>query len=322
MTNNKIVKSIVLITSITLVGLFIAYRSGFFDNNEKRFPSPKSFSNTNSDSFISNSIALVNNIDSIKKDSPIIVSYEPLDFKLGEINFVELLKNAKRSKDTVEVELPDSLFLINDETIFIKDKLVNREDFENFLYNNLTTQYFNQRKVSLSSSKSMAIFSSEEKLINFKNLKFKYNKTIPENYLLEANLFKSNLNKIWPTKKLYGFSLTEKETNQNLFMDSLKIDMDEMMLSSKSGYIISKNDLKKATTDNIMSSSKSRIIFSKEDVKKDSIAKINIDSLNKARASNMLRGSKSAIIFDSKDFKRKQKTSIKKLKDSISKANK
>ena len=233
-----------------------------------------------------------------------------------------MIKKAKLQKDTVEVELPDSLFLVDEQSFFIKDRLINKVEFENFMYQNLSNAYYKKSNLLMSSSKSMAVFGLGEKFINFKNFKFKYNKTIPEKYLLNANHFKSNLYNIWPTKKVNGFTLTEDKTNPDFFKDSPKINMDEMLLSSKSGYIILKDDFKKDSIKNVMGSSKSKAIFSKEDIQKDTTPKINIDSLNKARDINRLKGSKSAIIFDSRDFRRNQKAIAKKLKDSTSKANK
>ncbi len=321
MINKKIVQSIALICSITLVSLFVAYRSGYFDKHEKQKQSPISFTNTKIDSSTANTFE-ANKNDSIKKDSPIIVSYEPLDHDFLKINFEDMIKKAKLQKDTVEVELPDSLFLVDEQSFFIKDRLINKVEFENFMYQNLSNAYYKKSNLLMSSSKSMAVFGLGEKFINFKNFKFKYNKTIPEKYLLNANHFKSNLYNIWPTKKVNGFTLTEDKTNPDFFKDSPKINMDEMLLSSKSGYIILKDDFKKDSIKNVMGSSKSKAIFSKEDIQKDTTPKINIDSLNKARDINRLKGSKSAIIFDSRDFRRNQKAIAKKLKDSTSKANK
>ncbi len=322
MTSKKIIQSIAVISSITLVVLFVAYRAGYFEKSNKRNRSQASFSNTKEDSSRASSNFEIIKSDNLKNDSPIIVSYEPLDKSYLKIDFDEMLKKAKLSKDTLEVELPDSLFLVNEESLFIKEKLVNKSDFENFISDNLNNAYFKKRNVMLSSSKSMAVFDPTEKFINFKNFKFKYNKIIPEKYLLSTSLFKSNLYKIWPAKIFNRFSSNSTETNQLSLKDSFKINVDEMMLSSKSGYTILKDDFKKDSIKNIMGSSKSKAIFSKEDIQKDTTPKINIDSLNKVRDINRLRGSKSAIIFDSRDFRRNQKAIAKKLKDSTLKANK
>jgi hypothetical protein len=282
MTNKNIAQSIALITSIILVGLFIAYRSGYFSQNDKSNQAPKSFSNLYTDTLINKPNVEISKNDNIKKDSPIVVSYEPIDFKYPKLNFDDIIKKSKALNDTIEVDLPDSLFLVNDKTLFIKDELINRTDFENFMFNNLKTAYYNQSATRFSSSKSMAVFNTGEKFINFKNFKFKYHKTISENYLLNPNLFKNKLDKIWPTKNLNGFPFTSNEANQNVHPDSfLKININKIMLSSKSGYIISKNDFKKDTIKNMMGSSKSRVVFSKEDVKKDTVTLIHNDSIKK-----------------------------------------
>jgi hypothetical protein len=304
MNNKKIVQSIALVSSVTLVGFFIAYRSGFFDKHERVYPSTtNSVAKSNIDSLLSSINIEDNKNDTLKKDNQInfdkILSTHPS----LELFFDEVLKGSKISKDTIEVDLPDSLFLVNDTTVFIKNNLVNKIDFENYMHNNLILAYKNKITTRLSSSKSMPVFYPEEKLINFKNLKFNYSQTIPEKLLLKPNLFKSSLNKIWTAKKLNGFSLTPNEANENLFKDS-GIKMSEMMLSSKTGYIISKEDLKINNVKNIMSSSKSRIIFSKEDLKKDTIK-------------NMMRSSKSSILFSKEDLKKDTTTFIN--KDSIKK---
>jgi hypothetical protein len=279
MKTKKIAKSIVLITSITLVGIFVAYRSGYFNRNKKQIQMPTTFLNSNSDTLISNLYLNERKNDSTKNDKPIVVSYEPIDFEFIKINFDKILEKARLLNDTIDVDLADSLFLINDTTLFIKDKLVNRADFENYIHNNLISAYYNQTITRMSSSKSMPVFYQGEKFVNFKNLKFKYDQTISENYLLNLNLFKSKIDKIWPTKELNGFSLTSIEANKNILNDSFKLKINKIMLSSKSGYIISNGDFKKDTLKNMMGSSKSRVVFSKEDVKKDTLTSIHNDSI-------------------------------------------
>ncbi len=325
--NKKTLQSIALFSSINLASLFIAYRSGYFSNNDdKSNKKPISFSNSIFDSSISKSAIDITKTNSLKKDSPTVNSFEPLDFKSINIDFDQLLKNALAKNDTVEIKLPDSLFILNDSSLFIKDKLVNRDSFENYLYNNLNMAYNNQSAIRLSSSKSMAVFNTGDVIINFKNYKFQYNKIIPQNILQYPQLFKSKLNYLWFGNDQNELLLDTKGVTPKTFFSNIDLQQNEMMLSSKSGYVISRDDMKKVTLKNIneiVGSSKYRILFSKEDLKKDSSTPINNDSINKIKEQVRLSASsKSMIIFDSRDVKQKQKAFIKKLKDSIIKANK
>jgi hypothetical protein len=286
--NKKILQPIALFSSIIIVSIYISFRSGYFNSNEKTKPITKSHSIIINDSSASElNKVYSDDVNDIKRDSPIVVSYEPPDFKFSNAEFEKLLKNSMMKNDTVEIKLSDSLFLINDTTLFINDKFVNKDIFETYLYNNLRTAYYNQRTTRLSSSKSMAVFNAGDVYVNFKNYTFNYNKIIPKNYLEDPFLFKSKLKRFWSKQKQNDFFITSKEIKSKTIYDS-SIKMNEMMLSSKSGYIISKYDfkkdsVKKLSKTEIISSSKSRFVFSKNDFKKDSIANLNLDSNNKPR---------------------------------------
>ncbi len=254
---NKQLKIASLLTSVGLVSLFIAFRSGYFNKKIYYVNSNKIVKNT-ADSFPK--IFKLDTVELIQKKTKELIKIIPVPMQKVEMeeifNFINFNRNNNASPDTFEIVIPDSMFLV-DESFFVKNnKIISKDSFEFFLHN------FLEAKVRLepqffSSSKSARVISPSEKILHLKNYTFKYNKLIE-----------------YKTAKSFKFYEKDLFISPTIKKDSLFIERNERMLSSKSGYIIRKEDLKKDTS-NI--------------IKKDSIKPV-------------FRGSKSAPIFEKKDI--------------------
>lgn len=262
--NKKLLKITALFVSVSLVALFIAYRSGAFDK-KKNFTTPVAKSETKqNDSFNVRLDTLpITEINGVKKDSFLTLLKDAgLRFDYSKIDINSLLKNSKPSNDTTIIEMPDSLFLLNDSLVFSDNNITTRDSFE-MKVREFILQKWQNEKMRVPSTKYMPIFNRTIDFISLNNLKFNYKKVIQYDKISSYKFYH-------PPKKI----------------DSFYIDPDEMMLSSKSGYIISKKDFKKDSlplkrkdtlklNDSVqkqplrIGSSKSRVIVEKNDFKKN-----------------------------------------------------
>jgi hypothetical protein len=161
---------------MTLTGIFIAYRAGILFAAEQEKPG---LYNTNQPDTNRYQISYLN-ADTVpfKNDSaiPKLLPLSTAGFKMDEnALLLQILKNAMQKNDTLEVILPDSIFPLNTSLVGIGKQTQEKAVIEMHLKQLLDERIRLQNKL-LSSSKSMQIFSENDRLIHIKNYKFKYNR--------------------------------------------------------------------------------------------------------------------------------------------------
>jgi hypothetical protein len=243
--NKKLLKIAALLVSISLVGWFVAYRSGYFRLPQKKITA--AYADTEpvldqKDSTISVTVTNNEMKDTLKQAFP-------PDFKLLPPDFPWLSKFP--SKKIINFTLPDTLFKRVDSTGFAFTKLW-RGDTLQFRFMLQTPE--DERKLKeyvmgFVSTKSMVVFNpsdikyeANEYKIHLTNAQYLYEEEV--DYTREETNRVYNFDIYLSTEQVKKIkSINSKNTSAPLISDSINKEKKVRMLSSKYGRIFKTADV-------------------------------------------------------------------------------